>query len=181
MVSICPNCDKKFKENDSLFCLDCFKVLVYEVVLKIKPSTIKINDISTIIPEILTKRMPDFLVKDFDEMLSCLMRHLWTASVLMAARILESQLKLRIVEDLEIKREPRTISDCLTILTALRFPEWGQKFIDDLRDIRNKAMHSKTRFSSKKSIGTCQKVVFIVAMLYNTPITRENFQIANSQ
>ncbi|MHA1428484.1 MAG: hypothetical protein ACTSQI_21070 [Candidatus Helarchaeota archaeon] len=144
-------------------CDRCFKTLLDKIVTK------KLSDVSNIqdiFPEFMIKEMDDFLKKDIDESIKCLKYKLWTAAVLMFARIYEIILKTHLKNDLDYQKDFRNIGKSIKEL-AKHYPPELIAQLNDLRGLRNEAMHGKKRFSSKMAINIWHKVFSIVAGFYN--------------
>ncbi len=111
--------------------------------------------------------MTSSLRKDINETLQCVYYELWTATTLMSTRLLESELKTHIEEDLHYDGDLRSIGDCLKVLQNHDYPAPFLQRLDLLKDLRNEGMHGIRRFSPKESLTTFRDVFTIIAWIYN--------------
>ena len=163
---LCEICGNP-KDFNRYICSSCFKKHANSF-WNLKPSTVKNKLVQDVFPEIILNTMPDYLKKDVDEALTCLYQELWTALVLMSARMLESELKNHINVDLNIEKELNSIGECIKILEDETNYEQGfLDILDELREIRNNGMHGAYRFSPKESMDTFRKVFQIILWIYN--------------
>ncbi|MHA1381004.1 MAG: hypothetical protein ACTSRG_21765 [Candidatus Helarchaeota archaeon] len=163
----CEQCGNFIFEKRYL-CSDCFKKLANSF-WNLKPSTIEEFFCEDIIPEVILKSMPGYLIKDINETFRCLENELWTATGLMSARILESELKTHVMDDLKADEEVVfNIGDCIKYMEEnTTYHEGFLEILNELRELRNEAMYGKYRFSPKLSMDTFRKVLQIITWIYN--------------
>ena len=170
-MNFCIECRRGIG-GKSYLCVSCFRRFINEQISTIRPSEIEDCVCEDIFPDYMVKNMSDFLVKDINETLECLEYELWTATVLMSARLLESQLKIHINHDLGMDKNLNSIGQCIDVLTKQENRIYTDSFLDqldELRDLRNSGMHGSTRFGSREAIDTCKKVFAIIGWIYNIP------------
>jgi hypothetical protein len=120
----------------------------------LKPNNIPDN-VSEIVPEKIWNNITKDVQKDIQEMFDTYYNELWTATLLMAYRILEEVLRVYVEYDLN-ENEVKNIGESIRIL---REKSYNENLINDLqscREERNNLMHGKKRASSadaKRMIG----------------------------
>ncbi|NVM52639.1 MAG: hypothetical protein HWN66_02965 [Candidatus Helarchaeota archaeon] len=170
-MSSCSDCGTEV-EGDHNLCPACFQKLVNSKIKVLKPSTMKGMKCEDIFDGFMIYNMPAFLKKDIDEAIKCMSYDLPNATVLIATRILEIQLKEHVTIDLDHEEEPQNIWNCIEVLMTHAFS--GSKYpvefleqLQQLKGVRNDAMHGKKRFESQEAVVILQQVFTIVAWLYN--------------
>ncbi len=167
MLNYCQNCSNPIYLR-VYYCDNCLQMIISNI-NNLNHSDIKSkkSKIQNFFPEILIENMTNFLKKDINENLRCLACNLWTASVLMSARIFENELKTHINADLKINKDLRNIGECIDELENVNYPSNFLDQLDELRELRNDAMHGQKRFSSEDSIIIFKKVLNIITWIYN--------------
>jgi hypothetical protein len=165
----CQNCGQIIKGN-FLICTNCFKGFIQDEINTLKPS--KLADCSTedIFPDAIYAIMNDFIRKDINDLLNCLYYELWNPTVLMCARILESSLKTHIEIDLKRDDGINNIGQCIEILRAEKYNQPFLELLEELRNLRNDAMHGTKRFGAAESLRIAKKVLHIVGWIFNIPV-----------
>ncbi len=163
-MTVCRNCNRYVNEQ-SILCQDCLDE-VFNAINTIKPSTTENLECEDLFTEYLCESMTDFVIKDIRELFDCISFELWTASVLMSARILESQLKAHIESDLN-EKSPDTIGGCIYLLKNKGYDKGFIEMLEELRELRNDAMHAERRFSPSDTLDIVKKVLIIVASIHN--------------
>jgi hypothetical protein len=143
--------------------------LIEDRIETIRPSTVEDLTCEDIFPDIMLDNMSKFLKKDINELIDCIYNELWTATVLMSSRILETQLKEHITVDLGYEDEPRNIGECIDVLQEEDFSDNFIELLEKLRTIRNDGMHGETRYGVDTSLDIAQDVLDIVMWIYNIP------------
>lgn len=164
-MSICIICGLEHDSN-SRICKQCFENLM-EKIDSLKPSTLKDITVEEIFPTEILHGMRKFLKKDILETSACLSQELWTATVLMASRILEIELKTQIKIQSAKHYELADLGQCIRYLESVEYPPTFIELVESLRNLRNDAMHGNSRFSSESAMGIFKTVMKIVAWFYN--------------
>lgn len=164
----CSKCDNAI-EGHSL-CASCFREWVNAKITPLKPSMMKGMRCEDVFEGFMVYNMSKFLKKDINEALKCLSYNLPNATVLMAARILETQLIEHLTIDLGAPEPLRSIGECIEALIKEAFPTptYPPEFlakIQRLKGMRNEAMHGKKRFKAQEAIDILQGVFAIVGWL----------------
>jgi len=161
-MAICKECGNATYDY-LLLCRNCFRNLI-QTINTLRPSDV--HDLTDIFPSYIIETMDDFLQKDLNEALNCIAFELWTATVLMCSRILESSLKIHLNHDLKCEKDFSSIGECITALDAYYPPEFTDH-LNKLRELRNDAMHGEKRFSSESAIVIWHRVFIVIAWIYN--------------
>nr|MDO8113056.1 DUF4145 domain-containing protein [Candidatus Sigynarchaeota archaeon] len=162
---VCENCGRNIPQ-ELIWCIPCLSQFIQEQIEPLRPSNTD-ESCQALYPEAINANIADYIEKDINELLDCLSYELWTACVVMSARILET-----IVRDYyaaKIGEEvPINFAQVIKgINSAGIFSAQFIQLLDELRELRNDAMHGERRFSPDESISTCKKVLAIVAFIAN--------------
>jgi hypothetical protein len=133
--------------------------------MDLKPNNVPKN-ISEIIPEMLWNSITKNIQKDIQEMFYTYHHELWTATLLMAYRVLEEALRVHVEYDLN-ENEVKNIGEAIRILKEKNYNENLISNLQYFREERNNLMHGKKRASpadAKKVIGHITSIVF---QIYN--------------
>ncbi len=151
--------------KQSKLCYKCLISFINQWINTLKPSLADDLDCTNLFPEVFLWDMSDFVIKDINELLRCVEFELWTAVVVMSARILESQLKIHI-KNYVGKKPPNTIGECIEVLRQVYSDDFLEH-LSKMRELRNEAMHGERRFSSDESLIICKNVLGVVAWIHN--------------
>lgn len=131
----------------------------------LRPSGIP-EEISAIVPPDIWDSMTDDFQKDFEELFNVYFYEQWTATALMAYRVLEKALSIHVEYDLDVD-EVRNIGKAVSILQN---EGYSDKMINDLqwhRKNRNVYMHGKKRANPKEVQEIISFVVGFALHVYN--------------
>ncbi len=106
--------------------------------------------IKEIVPNEIWETMSDDIKKDVDELYTVYYHEQWTATSLMACRLLENTLAIHIEEDLK-EKEPKNIGGSIKILEQRNYPKSLTDKLDEYREKRNDLMHGIKRASAAEA------------------------------
>lgn len=104
--------------------------------------------------------------------MKCLYYELWNPAIMMCTRILEYVLKTHILQDLKIKRDITSIGQCIEILKNENYNPDFLELLNQLRDLRNDAMHCTKRYKKPKAMEIFNQVMGITAWIYNMTVEK---------
>ena len=168
MYHNCHACSRIIQTNQ-YFCPSCLHKEVLQAIDQLKPKNMEETPCFDVFPSAMVEHMNKFLKKDISDLFGCMYYELWNPTVLMSARILENQLKVHIYTDLHIEDDLQSIGACINIMKKANYPFEFISMIDELRDLRNEAMHGEARFGSDEAMNIAKKVLKILAWIYNIP------------
>ena len=131
----------------------------------LKPNEIPEN-IADIIPGDVWNAMSDYIRKDIQEMYNVYYNEYWTATSLMAYRILEYSLQIHIEEDLH-HDDSNTLKNAIDYLRYHKYPESIVNQLDECRLMRNKFMHGEKRASSADAKFIVGYTMLILLQIFN--------------
>lgn len=138
---------------------------IKEHIESIVPSKIP-KEISSLFPQVIWDTMSDNIQKDIKELFKVYQYQQWTATTLMASRLLENILKVHVEFDLK-KDTIKNIGEAIEILKKHKYDNVLLKDLDNYRIKRNNFMHGHERASS--SVAK-ESVVFVISktlQIYN--------------
>lgn len=134
-------------------------------IVSIVPSKIP-KEISSLFPQEIWDTISNNIQKDIDELFKVYQYQQWTATILMASRLLENILKVHVEYDLK----ESTIKNIGEAIEKLKKHNYDSDLINELdkyREKRNRFMHGHERASSSEAK---ESVVFVVSktiQIYN--------------
>jgi len=123
-------------------------------VIDLKPTEIP-EDISSVFLKKIWETINSDIQKDIKELYTAYRHQLWTATSLMAYRILENILKVHIESDLK-KEKVNSITSAIKVLKENKYDSDLLKNLSEYKDERNEYMHGNKRAGAgdvKKMIG----------------------------
>ena len=128
--------------------------------------------LTDLIPHTLTNSMEKEVIADINELGLCLHHStsrgvsLWTAASMMAFRILEDTARRTVYGDFDIDDAKMSLHQVLEELERV-FTGDLVECLQELRQLRNEAMHGEARFSRKRALEIVRISMFVVLMLYS--------------
>jgi len=165
-MNYCTECGRNL-QNKKYYCDSCLAKYIKGYIFPIKPTYLNDKWCQDLFPKQIFENMSNYFQKDIDDLILCLQNQIWVPAVLMSARILETQLKIHIEEDLNEDLVPDNIGECIGILSRNQYSKSFIDMVDELRDLRNQAMHGETRFNSQQALKKKKKVLAITVWIFN--------------
>jgi ADP-ribosylglycohydrolase len=131
----------------------------------IKPRDVNEKSPDKIFPKIWDQ-MSKFYQKEIMEMLYVYEDEQWTATTLMACRILESALRLHVQENLDVS-ETRNIREAIKIMEKNDYGEAFLNRLNELKEERNSYMHGLKRAGSADAKEMINYVLSIFLQIFN--------------
>jgi hypothetical protein len=131
----------------------------------IRPHNVREKSPDKVFPEIWG-RMAKFYQKEILELLTVYEVEQWTATMLMACRILESTLRLHVEEDLNAC-EVNNMQEAITIMEDNNYGEAFIKRLNDYKEERNSYMHGLKRAGSAEAKEMVNYFLSIFLQIFN--------------
>ena len=122
--------------------------------------------VGELIPQKIWNSMDSMIQKDIQEMLNVYYHTQWTATCLMAYRILESAREIHIRVDLK-ENEVLNLGQAIETLKEREYPEPLIEKLQVCRQARNEFMHGVKRASSEDARDILGYVMMVVLQVYN--------------
>jgi hypothetical protein len=131
----------------------------------IKPHDVIERCPSKVFPEIW-ERMSNYYQKEILEMLAVYEAEQWTATMLMACRILESTLRLHVEEDLNAS-DINNMHESIKIMEENHYGEAFLNRLTELKDERNSYVHGLKRAGSAEAKEMVNYVLSVFLQIFN--------------